>query len=83
MKLTGVDRSLAQVTDGSRFDNVADSESLDGLVLGARTRAVRAAHKLDVATSVLVSAAVSSLLRHCRRGGMSVSASSTHFKAVK
>ena len=58
--LTRVDRSVGKVTDSSGLDNVAHSESLDGLVLGDGARAVRAANKSDVASAVLVTAVVSS-----------------------
>lgn len=51
---TIVHASLAQVTDSGRLNNVADSEALDGLVLGDSTSAVRAAHEVNVATAVLV-----------------------------
>ena len=45
-------------TDSSRLDHVADSESLDRLVLRGAASAVGAAHGLDVAAAVLVAAAV-------------------------
>lgn len=45
-------------TNSSRLDHVADSESLDRLVLGSAASAVGAAHGLDVAAAVLVAAAV-------------------------
>lgn len=45
-------------TNGSRLDHVADGESLDRLILGCASRAVAAADGLDVATALLVSAAV-------------------------
>ena len=45
-------------TDGSRLNHVADSESLDRLVLGDAAGAVGAAHGLDVAAAVLVTTAV-------------------------
>lgn len=52
-------------TDSSGLDHVADGESLDCLVLWCASRAVAAADGLDVATSVLVSAAVNlSASRH-------------------
>ena len=53
-----VDRGLGQVTDGSSLDNVAHSESLDGLVLGDGARAVGASHKGYVASAGLVAAIV-------------------------
>lgn len=45
-------------TDSSRLDHVADSESLDRLVLRGAASAVGAAHGLNVAAAVLVAAAV-------------------------
>lgn len=45
-------------TDGSGLNHVADSESLDGLVLGDAASAVGAAHGLGVAAAVLVTTAV-------------------------
>lgn len=48
--------SLGQITDSSGLNNVADSESLDGLVLGDGTRAVGASHECYVASAGLVAA---------------------------
>lgn len=45
-------------TDGSRLNHVADGEPLDSLVLGDAASAVGAAHGLDVAAAVLVTAAI-------------------------
>lgn len=45
-------------TDSGRLDHVADGESLDRLVLGSASRAVGAADGLDVAATLLVTAAV-------------------------
>lgn len=45
-------------TDGGRLNHVADGESLDCLVLGSASRAVGAADGLDVAATLLVTAAV-------------------------
>lgn len=45
-------------TDGSGLNHVADSESLDRLVLRDAAGAVGAAHGLDVAAAVLVTTAV-------------------------
>lgn len=45
-------------TDGSGLNHVADSESLDRLILGDAAGAVGAAHGLDVAAAVLVTTAV-------------------------
>jgi hypothetical protein len=62
-----LDRSeagLSERTDGSRLDHVADGESLDRLVLGCASRAVGAADGLDVAATLLVTAAVVVLVLH-------------------
>jgi hypothetical protein len=45
-------------TDGGGLDHVADGESLDCLILGSASRAVGAADGLDVAATLLVTAAV-------------------------
>jgi hypothetical protein len=75
--LTLVDRSIADVTDSSRLDHVANGESLDGLVLGDRAGAVGASHKRDVSTAVLVASSVSSLFRlPCPETGTSAMSSS-------
>lgn len=59
---TGVHARIADIPDSSTLDHVTDGEALDRLVLAHATRAVRAAHELDVATALLVAAVVSSLL---------------------
>jgi hypothetical protein len=51
----------AKRTDSGRLDHVADGESLDCLVLGSASRAVAAADGLDVAATLLVTAAVNLL----------------------
>lgn len=56
--------SSGRHTDGGGFDHVADSKSLDGLVLGCAARAVAAADGLDVATALLVATVGGSLLDH-------------------
>ncbi len=61
-KRTLVHASLAQITNRRRLDHVTDGETLDGLVFGDASRAVRAADKVDVAAAVLVASVVSSLL---------------------
>jgi hypothetical protein len=53
----------ADVTNGGALNHVANGKSLDSLVLGDTSRAVAAAHKLHVATSRLVAAAISSFSR--------------------
>lgn len=64
---TRVDRRLGDVADGSALNHVPYGEALDGLVLRNAARAVRAANESDVATSLLVTAAISSLFRLQRR----------------
>lgn len=68
---------LGKRTDGGRLNHVADGESLDRLVLGSASRAVGAADGLDVAATLLVTAATtmlvlpsrsSLLLRYCILG---------------
>lgn len=53
-----VDTGVGQVTDSSSLDDVPDSESLDGLVLGDCSRAVGASDESNVASAVLVATAV-------------------------
>lgn len=48
-------------TDSGGLDHVADGESLDGLVLRNASRAVGAADGLDVATTLLVATAVTTM----------------------
>lgn len=59
-----VNRSLGDISDGSRLDHVADGESLDGLVLRDHTGAVRTSDAANVSSSLLVASVGSSLLRH-------------------
>ena len=59
---TGVHARIADIPDSSTLDHVTDGEALDRLVLAHASRAVRAAHELDVAAALLVAAVVSSLL---------------------
>lgn len=54
----GEDSVEGRRTDGGRLDHVADGESLDRLILGSASRAVGAADGLDVAATLLVTAAV-------------------------
>jgi hypothetical protein len=54
-------------TNGSRFDHVADGESLDRLVLGSASRAVGASDRVDVTTALLVTSAVR---RKCQNDGI-------------
>ena len=55
---------MRRPTDGGGLNHVADSESLDCLVLGRAARAVAATNGLDVAASVLVTTVGCSLLDH-------------------
>ena len=59
---TRVDASLADIPHGSTLNHVPDGEPLDSLVLGHAARAVRAADKVDMATSLLVATAGPSFL---------------------
>ena len=58
---TLIDGSFLKITDGSSFNHVTDSETLDSLVLGNAAVTVDTANKLGVSTSVLVTSVVSSL----------------------
>ena len=49
-------------TDGGGLDHVADGKSLDRLILGSASRAVGATDGLDVAATLLVTAAVEVLV---------------------
>lgn len=62
--IVGEDGGVRDITDGSGLNHVADSESLDGLVLGDAASAVGAAHGLGVAAAVLVTTVVRPLLDH-------------------
>ena len=57
---TRVDAGLADITNSGTLNHVPHGEPLDRLILGDAARAVRAAHEGDVATSLLVAAAISS-----------------------
>lgn len=57
-------RALRDIVKRGRVDNVADSESLDGLVLGDAAPAVEAAHRLGMATALFGTSSVSSLESH-------------------
>lgn len=57
-------------TDGGRLNHVADSEPLDGLVLGNAASAVGAAHRLDVAAAVLVTTAKESISHYVPSKGV-------------
>lgn len=59
---TGVDTSLADIPNRRTLDHVPYCETLDGLVLAHAARAVGATHVGDMATSFLVTAAISSFL---------------------
>lgn len=56
-----VDAGFADVSDSGALNHVPHCEPLDGLVLSDAARAVGAAHENDMATSLLVAAAISSL----------------------
>jgi N-acetyl-gamma-glutamylphosphate reductase len=59
--ITFIDGSILKITNSSRLNHVANSEALDGLVLGDAASAVETANRLDVATAVLVTSVISSL----------------------
>ena len=56
--------SFLDITERGGIDDVADNESLDGLVLGDCLSGGNASHTLDVSTTVLVSSVVTSLDSH-------------------
>jgi hypothetical protein len=51
---TGINTRVTNVSYSSTLNHVAHSEALNRLVLGYTARAVRAAHKSDMATAFLV-----------------------------
>jgi len=59
-----VNGRVGDVSNGGRFDDVANDEFLDGLVLGRATAAVGAADRTDVAASLLVTPVVAPFHRH-------------------
>jgi hypothetical protein len=59
---TRVNTSFADIPNGSTLNHVPHCETLDGLVLSNAARAVGATHEGDMATSLLVAAAISSFL---------------------
>lgn len=59
-----VDRLLRDISNGGSLNHVSDEVSLDGLVLGDHSSAVRAADGGNVSSSLLAASVVSSLLRH-------------------
>lgn len=60
--LTWVDTGFTDISDGRALNHVPHCEALDGLIFCDATRAVRATNKSDVATTLLVAAAISSFL---------------------
>lgn len=62
--LTVVDAGFRDITDSGRLDHVADSETLDCLVLGSSTGAVAASHEANVTATALVAAVIATLLGH-------------------
>jgi len=58
------DRGIRDITNSGRFNHVADSKSLDCLVLWCATAAVGAANWLYVAAAFLVTSIGRSLLNH-------------------
>ena len=59
-----VGRGFLDITKRRGIDNVADNESLDGLVLGDGLSSGNTTNTLDVSASVLVAAVVASLDGH-------------------
>lgn len=59
-----VSGGLTDVSLRRGINNVADSESLDSLVLADASTAVVASHVLDVAAAVLGSSVITALHRH-------------------
>lgn len=57
-------RVVLDIAEGRGVDDVADSESLDGLVLGDAAPAVEAADGSGMATALLGTTSVSSLESH-------------------
>ena len=62
--LTLIDGSVRNVPHSRSFDNVADYELLDSLVLGAGTSAVCATNWLHMSATIFISSIVASLLGH-------------------
>ena len=59
-----VSRGLTDVSLRRSINHVADSETLDSLVLGNASTAVVASHVLNVAAAVLGSSVITALHRH-------------------
>ena len=59
-----VSGGFLDITEGRGIDDVADNESLDGLILGDSLSSGNASHTLDVSATVLVSSVVTSLDSH-------------------
>jgi len=59
-----VNAILADISDSSTLHHVPHCVTLDGLVFANAARTVGAAHECDVATALLVAAAISSFLCH-------------------
>ncbi len=59
---TRVDGCFTDIPDGSTLYHIPHCKALDSLILCHAARAVGAAHEFDVATSLLVAAAISSFL---------------------
>jgi len=80
--LTWEDASFADIPDGRALDHVPHSEALDGLVFGDTARAIRATNKGDVATALLVAAAISSFLGLSSRVESKVPAMEAYLRAL-
>lgn len=62
-----ISRGLANISLGRSIDDVADSETLDSLILTNASAAVVASDVLNMAAAVLRSSVISALDRHSNR----------------
>lgn len=63
-RLTVVNWCFVDITNSGTFDNVSNSKSFNGLVLGNTSSTVAATNKCDWTSSMLCSSVISSLLCH-------------------
>jgi hypothetical protein len=59
-----VSGGFLDITEGRGINDVADNESLDGLILRNSLSSGNASHTLDVSATVLVSSVITSLNSH-------------------
>lgn len=69
--LTGVDTGLSDVTNSSRFHNVANNKLLDSLVLSHTASTVGATNGTNVSASVLGASVIASLQSLLEKDGIS------------